>query len=89
MSSKNLAFGNIFFPFADNRNMIINGKEFFTVKDMADILDLHPTVVKQRLFTADKHPITKDALYEADALEAIRNVPGKGRPAKKPKLPEP
>jgi hypothetical protein len=62
--------------------MIINGKDFFTVKEMADILDLHPTVVKQRLFTADKHPIAKDALYEADALEAIRNVPGKGRPPK-------
>jgi hypothetical protein len=62
--------------------MDINGKDFFTVKEMADILKLHPTVVKQRLFTARKRPITKDALYEADALEAIRNVPSKGRPKK-------
>jgi hypothetical protein len=62
--------------------MTLNGKEFFTVKEMADILDLHPTVVKQRLFTAGKHPITKDALYEAEALEAIRRVPSKGRPPK-------
>jgi hypothetical protein len=62
--------------------MDINGKEFFTVKEMATILGLHQTVVKQRLFTAGQHPITKDALYETDALEAIRNVPGKGRPPK-------
>jgi predicted ArsR family transcriptional regulator len=62
--------------------MDINGKDFFTVKEMAEILGLHPTVVKQRLFTAGKHPITKDALYEVDALEAIRNIPGRGRPPK-------
>jgi hypothetical protein len=68
--------------------MNINGKDFFTVKEMADILNLHPTVIKQRLFTAGKHPISKDALYEADSLEAIRNVPGKGRPPKaKPEAP--
>jgi hypothetical protein len=67
--------------------MTINGKDFFTVKEMADILDLHPTVVKQRLFTAGKHPIAKDALYEADALDAIRSVPGKGRPRKTPEPP--
>jgi hypothetical protein len=30
-------------------------------------------------------PITKEALYDVSALEAIRNVPGRGRPAKKDK----
>jgi hypothetical protein len=35
-----------------------------------------------RLFRADIKPITKDALYDKSALEAIRTVPGKGRPKK-------
>jgi hypothetical protein len=29
--------------------------------------------------------VVKEALYAPDALERIRNVPGKGRPPKKPK----
>jgi hypothetical protein len=70
--------------------MIINGIEFWTVKEMAKKLGLDPTVIKQRLFTAKIHPFTHDALYPASALEAIRKVSGKGRPRKaKPEAPEP
>jgi hypothetical protein len=68
--------------------VIINGIEFLTVKEMAQKLDLDPTVVKQRLFTAQIRPLSRDALYPASALDAIRNVPSKGRPAKKPKTPD-
>jgi hypothetical protein len=49
---------------------------------MAKELGLDPTVIKQWLFTAQIHPLTRDALYPASALEAIRKVPGKGRPRK-------
>jgi hypothetical protein len=90
--SKNLTFGKIFLIFsknAENQRMIINGIEFWTVKEMAKELGLDPTVIKQRLFTAQIHPFTRDALYPASALEAIRKVPGKGRPVKKVKAPEP
>ena len=62
--------------------MIINGEEFFTVKEMAKKLKIKPTAVKERLYTAGKKPIVKDALYDKAALDAISNVPGKGRPKK-------
>jgi predicted ArsR family transcriptional regulator len=53
-----------------------------TIKEMAEALKIEPNTVKQRLFQAGIKPITKDALYDEAALEAIRNVPGKGRPPK-------
>ena len=68
--------------------MMINGKEFLTVREMAEILKIKPTAVKERLFTAGEKPITKDALYDVKSLEAIRNVPGKGRPPKAKPEPE-
>jgi predicted ArsR family transcriptional regulator len=68
--------------------MIVNGKEFLTVKEMAERLEISPNTAKHRLFQAGIAPTTKDALYDEAALEAIRNVPGKGRPAKdKPEVP--
>ena len=57
--------------------------EGLTIKEMAEILGIDPTAVKQRLFVAKIKPITKDAVYDRAALEAIRNVPSKGRPRKK------
>jgi predicted ArsR family transcriptional regulator len=67
--------------------MVINGKRFFTVQEMADELQIKSTAVKQRLYQARQKPIVKDALYAPSALEAIRNVPGKGRP-RKPENPD-
>jgi predicted ArsR family transcriptional regulator len=61
-----------------------NGKEFLTVKEMADELGISPNTTKHRIFQLGIKPISTDALYPKDALEAIRNVPGKGRPRKKP-----
>ena len=62
---------------ADMSNM-----EGLTVDEMAEILRIKPTTVRQRLMVAGIRPKTKSPLYEASALEAIRSVPGKGRPKK-------
>jgi len=57
--------------------------EGLTIKEMAEILEITPDAVQQRLLVAKIKPITKDAVYDRAALEIIRNVPGKGRPRKK------
>jgi predicted ArsR family transcriptional regulator len=56
--------------------------EGLTIKEMAQILEIEPNTVMQRLYVAKIKPITKDALYDKSALEAIRSVPGRGRPKK-------
>jgi len=67
----------IFDKLADNMRM--NG---YTAAEMAEILGINLKTAKLRLFRAGIKPVTKDALYDKSALEAIRNVPGKGRPRK-------
>jgi orotate phosphoribosyltransferase-like protein len=64
--------------------MMINGKEFLTVKEIAKELNISPNTAKHRIFVLGLKPVSVDALYEKSALEAIRNVPGKGRPKKQP-----
>jgi predicted ArsR family transcriptional regulator len=59
--------------------------EGLTIKEMADILGIEPSAVKQRLFVAGIKPITKDAIYDKSVLNVIENAPGKGRPRKTPK----
>jgi hypothetical protein len=56
---------------------------------MAEKLGLKLKTVKKRLETAGIKPLTKEAVYPASALEAIRNVPGKGRPSKAKPAEEP
>jgi len=58
--------------------------EGLTITEMAAELGIAPPAVKQRLFVAKIKPVTKEAIYDKSALEAIRNVPGKGRPRRKP-----
>jgi hypothetical protein len=58
-----------------------------TIREMAEKLGLGQPAVKMRLRVAGIKPIEyagPTAVYDKSALEAIRNVPGKGRP-KKPK----
>ena len=62
--------------------MNVDGLEFLTVSEMAKILEIKPNTVKQRLFQKGIKPISKEALYETAALEAIKQVP-MGRPPKK------
>lgn len=59
--------------------------EGYTAKEMADILGINLKAAKLRIFRAGIKPLTKDALYDKATLEILRNVPGKGRPPKKPK----
>ena len=56
--------------------------EGYTMTEMAELLDVPVKTVNMRLFRAGIKPMTKDALYNKSALDAIRNVPGKGRPKK-------
>ena len=69
--------------------MLINGKEFFTVKEMAGRIGISANTTKHRIFELGLKPVSKDALYTAEDLEAIRNVPGKGRPKSKPEPAKP
>jgi hypothetical protein len=64
--------------------------EGYTMSEMAELLNVPVKTVNMRLFRAGIKPVTKDALYDKSALEAIRNVPGKGRPpkARPPESPE-
>ncbi len=59
--------------------MIIEG---LTVQEIADKLGISYKTAHQRLTRAGVQPITTGAIYPPEALEAIRNVPGKGRPRK-------
>ena len=55
-----------------------------TATEMVEALGLKLKTVKKRLETAGIKPLTKEAIYPESALDTIRNVPGKGRPPKKP-----
>ena len=54
----------------------------YTAAEMAEMLGINLKAAKLRLFRAGIKPVTKDAIYDKSALEAIRSVPGKGRPRK-------
>jgi hypothetical protein len=56
--------------------------EGLTMPEMAEILELDENTIKQRIWKAKIKPLTTKAVYPREALEAIRNVPGKGRPPK-------
>jgi hypothetical protein len=63
--------------------------EGLTAEEMGKILKIEENTVLQRLYVAGIKPLTKKAVYDKSALEAIRNVPGKGRPKKpKPEAPD-
>ena len=54
--------------------------EGYTASEMAKILGINLKTAKLRLFRYGIKPVTNESLYDKSALEAIRNVPGKGRP---------
>jgi hypothetical protein len=63
--------------------------EYLTILDMAKTLGITYLAAKQRLLRAAIKPISNEALYPASAIEAIRNVHGRGRPKKeKPEAPD-
>ena len=68
--------------------MKVNDKNYLTITEMAEELGITYTAVKTRLFRAGIKATSFEALFEPSALEAIRNVPGKGRPKKAPEPPK-
>jgi hypothetical protein len=63
-------------------SMLINDKEFLTVRDMAERLGKSAAAVKTLLFRYGFEPVSKNALYPIEAYETIKDAPGKGRPPK-------
>lgn len=61
--------------------MKVNGQEFITIQEMAKKLKVEPNTVKQRLFQHGIKPVSKDALYDLSALDAIKDT-SMGRPKK-------
>jgi hypothetical protein len=51
---------------------------------MAEELNLPYKTIEKRLKRAGIEPLTTGTIYPDSALEAIRNVPGRGRPKKAP-----
>jgi len=72
---------NLLVTFSDNLGMKLNG-EYFTLLELSEKLGLKLNTVKMRLHRLGIESITAEALYDQSALEAIRNVPGRGRPPK-------
>jgi hypothetical protein len=65
--------------FDDKENM-----EGYTLAEMAEALGMPIKTLEARLFRAGIKPVVRGAIYDKSALEAVRNVPGKGRPRKTP-----
>jgi hypothetical protein len=63
----------------------ISGMEGLTITEIASILGIEPSAAKVRLWKAGIKPLTKEALYPREAVDAIKDIRN-GRPSKK--LPE-
>jgi hypothetical protein len=72
-------FIDIFSFSPDNGNM-----EGLTIDEMAEMLGVKRRAIETRLKRLGIEPLTKSAVYDKSALEAVRAVPGKGRPRKTP-----
>jgi len=59
-----------------------------TIQEIADELGIPYNTARMRLDRLGIEPVFTGNIYSPEALEAVRNVPGKGRPPKKPD-PEP
>ena len=58
----------------------MNGKEYITIKEMAEKLGKKPNAVKQLLYNANIKPVSREALYDLEAFETIKKAPSPGRP---------
>ena len=62
--------------------LVMNG---LTIREIAEMLEIEPKAVTARLLNAGIQPKQKAGrtnIYDPAVVEAIRNVPGKGRPPK-------
>jgi predicted ArsR family transcriptional regulator len=53
-----------------------------TISEMAERLKLPRDTIKKRLLRAGRKPFSQEALYTENDFEAIKDVPGRGRPPK-------
>ena len=56
----------------------------YTAEGIADELGIPYDTARKRLYRLGLEPLADGKIYPPEALEAVRNVPGKGRPPKKP-----
>jgi len=70
---------HFFLIFTENLRVKIEG---YTVSEIAELLSLPYRTVQKRLQRSGIEPITTGTIYPKAAIEAVRNVPGKGRPPK-------
>jgi hypothetical protein len=71
----------------------IRGMDEMTIKEISEVLSISPGAAKIRLQRKGIKPIKmigQTGIYDPSVVEAIRNVPGRGRPpkAKSSKPPE-
>jgi hypothetical protein len=62
-----------------------------TIKEISEVLGITPGATKIRLQRKGIKPIKmvgQTGIYDPSAIEAIRDVRGKGRPPKKPETPD-
>jgi predicted ArsR family transcriptional regulator len=53
-----------------------------TLSEIANALGIEKWAAEKRLRKAGVEKLTRDALYPLDAIERIKNAPGRGRPRK-------
>jgi predicted ArsR family transcriptional regulator len=58
-----------------------------TIDEIADELGIPWKTAHKRIETLGIKPLSYKALYDPSVVEAIRHVPGKGRPKKAPDKP--
>jgi predicted ArsR family transcriptional regulator len=63
---------------------IIEGMKGMTIDEIADELGIPWKTAHKRIETLGIKPLSYKALYDSSVVEQIRNVPGRGRPPKKP-----
>jgi predicted ArsR family transcriptional regulator len=67
---------------------IIKGMKGLTIDEIAEELGIPWKTAHKRIETLGIKPLSYKAIYDPSVVEAIRNVPGKGRPPKaKPESP--
>ena len=67
----------------DKGDMVVDGREYITVDEMAKRSGKEPNAIKQLLHNLKIKPLKKVGIYPIEVWETIRNVPGRGRPKTK------
>ena len=78
-------FDIMYLKSSDNISMEVKG---LTIQEIANALGIPYKTAHKRLETAGIKPLVKEAIYPESALEAIRNVPNRGRPPKAKAAPD-